>query len=197
MDALREIVLDAYDQMIGLELADISIDGCITKAPCGGDKAGKSPVDRAKQGTKRSTVVDANGIPLGAISAPANRHDSLLLEETLNTLETLGPLPEQVSVHLDRGYDSRSTRQKLEDRGLNSAISEKGKPAPLTATKRWVVERTNSWSNAHKKLAWCTERRNPVIDFWMAFSEVVIIVRRLIREGWTHYRWEGRPCRQP
>jgi len=31
------------------------------------------------------------------------------------------------------------------------------------------------------------------IDFWVAFSDVVIIVRRLVREGWTRYRWEGRP----
>ena len=53
-------------------------------------------------------------------------------------------------------------------------ISEKGKPAPLGTTKRWVVERTNSWTNAHKKLVWCTERRDRVIDFWIAFSEVVI-----------------------
>ena len=76
-------------------------------------------------------------------------------------------------------------------------ISEKGKPAPLEAGKRWVVVRTNSWHNAHKKLVWCTERCGRVIDFWVAFSDVVIIVRRLIREAWTHYRWEGRPCRRP
>ena len=75
-------------------------------------------------------------------------------------------------------------------------ISEKGKPAPLQATKRWVVERTNAWHNAHKKLLWCTERRGRVIDFWIAFSEV-IIVRRLIREAWIHYRWETRPSRRP
>lgn len=197
MEALREIALDAYDWMIGLELDDVAVDGFITKAPCGGEKAGRSPVDRGKQGTKRSTVVDAKGIPLGAIAAPANRHDSPLLEETLDTLEILGPLPERMSVHLDRGYDSRSTREKLKARGFRGVISEKGKPAPLSATKRWVVERTNSWNNAHKKLVWCTERRESVIDFWVAFSEVVIIVRRLIRRGWTHYRWEGRPCRQP
>jgi hypothetical protein len=49
------------------------------------------------------------------------------------------------------------------------------------------IERTNSWHNAHKKLVWCTERVGRVIDFWVAFSEVVIIVRRLIREGWMHY----------
>jgi hypothetical protein len=78
-----------------------------------------------------------------------------------------------------------------------SQISKKGKPSPLGATKRWVVERTSSWHNAHKKLVWCTERRGQVIDFWVAFSEVIIIVRRLIREGWIRYRWEGRPSRQP
>ena len=31
MDALREIVLDAYDRMIGLELCEVAIDSCITK----------------------------------------------------------------------------------------------------------------------------------------------------------------------
>jgi hypothetical protein len=197
MSALQEIVLKAYDQVIGLELNDVAVDGCITKAPCGGERAGKSPVDRGKQGLKRSTVVDACGIPLGAIVAPANRHDSLLLDETLDTLEGLGPLPEQMSVHLDRGYYSEATHEKLKVRGLASTISEKGKPAPLQATKRWVVERTNSWHNAHKKLVWCTERRARVVDFWIVFSNVVLIMRRLIREAWMRYRWKDRPRRRP
>lgn len=197
MEKLQKIALDAYDRIIGLDLSDVAVDCCITKAPCGGQKAGRSPVDRGKQGIKRSTVVDANGIPLGAIAAPANRHDSPLLEETLDAMEIVGELPERISAHLDRGYDSKSTREKLHDRGLLAEISEKGKPAPLAATKRWVVERTNSWTNAHKKLVWCTERVDRVIDFWLAFSGVVITVRRLVREGWTHYRWEGRSCRQP
>jgi hypothetical protein len=100
-------------------------------------------------------------------------------------------------VHLDRGYDSNATRERLEERGLISEISQMGKPSPLGATKRWVVERTSSWHNAHKKLAWCTERRERVVDFWVAFSEVIIILRRLIREGWRCYRWEGRPSRCP
>ena len=197
MEKLREMALEAYDRTVGLELSDVAVDCCITKAPCGGERAGRSPVDRGKRGLKRSAVVDAHGIPLGAIAAPANRHDSPLLEETLDTLGKLGSLPERMSVHLDRGYDSETTRRRLRDRGLKAMISEKGKPAPLAATKRWVVERTNSWSNAHKKLAWCTERRGRVIDFWIAFSEVVIVVRRLIREAWTRYRWEGRPRRRP
>jgi hypothetical protein len=78
-------------------------------------------------------------------------------------------------------------------------LLKKGKPAPLQATKRWVVERTNSWPPklAHKKLEWCTERRARVIDFWVTFSSVIIIVRRLIREGRSRYRWESRPRRKP
>jgi hypothetical protein len=153
MEQLREICLDAYDRLIGLELSEVAVDGCLTKAPCGGQKAGRNPVDRGKQGIKRSMAVDAKGIPLGAVSAPANRHDSPLLVPTLGAAsEALGALPEETSVHLDRGYDSRLTRERLKELGLRWEISGKGKPAPFWATKRWVVERTNSWSNAHKKL---------------------------------------------
>lgn len=198
MDRLREISLRAYDSLIGLDLSDLAVDGCITKAPCGGQKAGPSPVDRGKQGTKRSTAVDARGIPLGTVTAPANRNDSPLLSETLDAAsEALGGLPELAKVHLDRGYDSAPTRERLRERGLVGEVSARGKPAPLASTKRWVVERTNSWHNAHKKLVWCTERVGRVIDFWVAFSEVIIVVRRLIREAWTCYRWEGRPSRRP
>ena len=196
---MRGIVLEAYDRYIGLELSEVAVDGCITKAPCGGEKAGRSPVDRGKRGIKRSTAVDAKGIPIGGVTAPANRHDSPLLVPTLDhTSESVGALPDGASVHLDRGYDSELTRERLEDRGLLAEIPQKGNPAPLVATKRWVVQRTSSWHNAHKKkLAWCTERCGRVIDFWVAFSEVVIIVRRLIREGWIRYRWESRPHRRP
>jgi transposase len=153
MDSLREIVLESYDRFIGIELSEVAVDGCITKAPCGGEKAGRSPVDRGKQGIKRSTAVDARGIPLGTVTASANRHDSPLLAPTLDHVsESVGALPEEASVHLDRGYDTELTRERLEKRGLVAEISKKGKPAPLGATKRWVVERTSSWHNAHKKL---------------------------------------------
>jgi len=82
MDRLERIVRTCYDQMIGLQLADIAVDGCITKAPCGGQAAGRSPVDRGKLGTKRSLVVDAVGIPLGG-GGPGQR----------SRLPTAGPDP--------------------------------------------------------------------------------------------------------
>jgi transposase len=82
---LRLAVLAAYDRRLGLDLEHLAVDGCITKAPCGGQTAGRSPVDRGKQGLKRSMVTEAGGIPLGAIPAAANRRDDGLLAATLDT----------------------------------------------------------------------------------------------------------------
>lgn len=197
MDELEEAAREAYDRVIGLQLADVAVDCRIAKAPRGGEKAGKSPVDRGEQGLKRSMMVDGEGIPLGVAAAGANRHDSPLLAPTLDALNSLGGPPDPVSVHLDRGYDSDVARRLLEERGLSGVISERGEPDPLGSTKRWVIERTNSWTNAHKKLVWCTDREGRVIDFWVAFSSVVIIVGRLAREAWRRYRWEGGPSRRP
>jgi hypothetical protein len=69
-ERLHALALRAYDLIIGLELADVAVDGCMTKAPCGGERAGLSPVDRRKGGLKRSVATDGYGIPLGIASAP-------------------------------------------------------------------------------------------------------------------------------
>ena len=68
-EQVHALALAAYDQIIGLELADVAVDGCITKAPCGGECAGPSPVDRRKGGLKRSVATEDYGIPLGIASA--------------------------------------------------------------------------------------------------------------------------------
>jgi hypothetical protein len=86
--ALLRICLTAYDQVIGLDLDELAVDGCITKAPCGGEVAGRSPVDRGKQGTKRSVATDGQGIPLHLVAARANDHNSPLLEPTLPVSST-------------------------------------------------------------------------------------------------------------
>lgn len=196
-EELEQICLQVYDRIIGLELGNLSVDGCIVKAPCGGEVSGRSPVDRGKQGTKRSLMVDGNGIPIGCVIAGANRHDSPLLRPTLGKLDRFGfDLPEEITVHLDAGYDSKKTRDLLTELGCRWEISTKGEP--LQAGARWVVERTNSWHNrGFKKLALCTERRARVVEAFIALANAVIIVRRLIRQAWTSYRWDTRPARRP
>jgi hypothetical protein len=110
-------------------------------------------VDRGKAGVKRSVAVDGRGIPLGCVTAPASRHDSPLLVPTLDAAGALGLAPGGATVHLDRGYDSKLTRERLLGLGLLAEISEKGRPAPLNATRRWVVERTTPGRTPTR--SWC------------------------------------------
>jgi len=162
---LHTLVLAQYDRMIGIELDDIVVDGCITKAPGGGEKAGRSPVDRGKQGLKRSTLADARGVPLHLVSAGANRHDAPLLGPTLAGLDALRPLPAAITAHLDRGYSGAPTRPLLAGVGIAGVIARQGIPAPLQVGNRWIVERTQSWMNGYGKLRRCTERNGLVVDF--------------------------------
>lgn len=194
---LEQLCLEFYDRIVGLDLENLSVDGCIVKAPCGGEVAGKSPVDRRKLGTKRSLLVDGNGIPLGCVLIGANRHDSPLLRPTLEKLGRFGvDLPEAITVHLDAGYDSHKTRDLLQELGCGWVISKKGEP--LQAGARWVVERTNSWHNrGFRKLLICTERRARVVEAFLALANAIIIIRRLIRQAWTTHRWDARPARRP
>jgi IS5 family transposase len=155
------------------------------------------PVDRGKQGRKRSTVTEARGIPLGTVAAGANRNDAPVLGPTLDTLARLGPLPETPTVHLDRGYDSAKARTELAGRGMTGQIAAKGKPAPIQASRRWPVERTHAWGNQFKKLVWNTERHDRVTDAFLALAHTILTLRRLIRRAWTSYRWDTRPARRP
>jgi hypothetical protein len=183
----------AYDRMIGLELDDLAVDGCITKAPSGGEVAGRSPVDRGKQGLKRSLVTDAIGIPLHVVSAGANRHDAPLLGPTLAGLDKLDGLPDDVTVHLDRGDDGRPARTLLAALGFEGAIARKGIPAPVQAGSRWVVERAHQWMNGFGKRRRCTEKLRPVVDFYLFLAAAIVVIRQLIQRARPRYRWASRP----
>jgi transposase len=192
---VHQVALAAYDRIIGLRLGDVATDGCITKAPCGGDRAGPSPVDRRKGGLKRSIATEGAGVPLGVVSAGANRHDSPLLGLTLHAAtDQVGPhWPKDITVHLDAGYDSQITRSLLNSLGLHGEIARKGVPAPIQVGKRWVCERTHSWMNGYGKLRRCTDRDAKIVDFFLYLAATFVTVRALIREARTRYRWPTRP----
>jgi transposase len=200
-EQLRLAVLAAYDQLFGLRLDHLAVDSCTTKAPCGGQTAGPSPVDRRKQGLKRSVAVEADGMPLAAVPAPANHRDDGLLAATLDaatiTAAAVRPLPDQPMVHLDAGYDYQPCRQVVAARAMAAQIATRGVPAPIQVGRRWVIERTHAWGNQYGKLRWCTERRRRVVEFWLALANAAMVLGRLVRRAWTHYRWEGRPRRRP
>ena len=94
-----------YDRQKGIGWKWQSVDGCMTKAPLGGEAVGPNPTDRAKSGTKRSLLTDAGGIPLALAVDGANRHDKKMLEDTLRGLMAERPDPEETRQHLclDKG----------------------------------------------------------------------------------------------
>lgn len=192
--ALLRIVLAAYDKMIGLDLQDLSVDGSITKSPCGGEVSGRSPVDRGKQGTKRSVVCEGDGIPLHLVAARANDHDSPLLEPTLaGVCDMIGPLPARPCMHLDHGYDSRKTRDLLQILGYDDEIAVKGVPAPIQVGKRWPVERCHAWMNGFGKLRRFTDKRKIIVEFYLYLTATLTVIRRLINRARSQYRWPTRP----
>ena len=89
------------------------------------------------------------------------------------------------------------TRTLLADRGLHGEIAHKGEKAPIQASRRWHVERTNAWHNGFNRFQRCYERRERVIDAYFDLADAIITVRRLIRQAWTTHRWDTRPTRRP
>ena len=114
MDHLEHLAREGYDQMIGLDLDDVAVDVCLTKAPCEGEVAGKTPPTEgisASNAPPWSTPADY-GWGGQRAREPARLP---LLAPTLDLLKDLGPLPERTCVHLDAGYDCGITRALLAD----------------------------------------------------------------------------------
>ncbi len=123
MDRLHGLVLAAYDRMIGLALGDIAIDCCITKAPCGGEVSGPQPRGSRqagaqalrRRGRRRHPARWDRGAGQPARFAPVGT-------DARCTGDRHGPM----TVHLDRGYDSGVTRQRLAARGIWLPRSPRG-----------------------------------------------------------------------
>ncbi len=196
VEQLRLAVLGAYERLFGLELEQLAVDGCITKAPCGGQVAGPSPVDRRKQGLKHSVAVEAGGIPLAVVPAPANRRDDGLLGATLDAVEALGLLPPSPW----STWTPATTTSPADRCWPTTAWSARSHPWAARADPMGppVDHRTDPClGNQYGKLRWCTERRRLVVEFWLALANAAIVCGRLVRRAWTCYRWDGRPRRRP
>ncbi|MGH9270360.1 MAG: IS5 family transposase [Ilumatobacteraceae bacterium] len=196
-DALTEETISAYDRIIGLDLSDVAVDGSLHKAPGGGEGTGRNPTDRGKLGWKWSILTDRHGIPIGWTIEGANRHDSILLEPTLDAAAQRGLLTNVDTIWLDRGYDSGVTRQRLAERHLHDAViatkRRPGDPHPKINQPmglRWPVERTNSWLSNYGQLRRNTDRRPHHRLAQFALAVACLLTAKLI--DWRN-RWSPTP----
>lgn len=193
-DQLCDQALAAFDRIIGLELDDVSIDGSLHKAPCGGEGTDPNPTNRGKLGHKWSLAVDRHGIPVRWALDGANRNDLPMLEPTLNALEQRGLLEDVGTLHLDRGYDYPKTRRELHASGLLELDIQKrgtkplpGQPHRLTLGLRWIVEAAYSWLSDYGQLRRSTDRSTQHRHAAMYLTTTFLITARLIdyRNRWS------------
>jgi putative transposase len=86
------------------------------------------------------------------MTAPANWHDAVCLEDLLNAIVTERPADQDEHLCLDKGYDNPTGRKTTTAfgyvphiraiRGETKSRSSRGRKA-----RRWVVERTLAWLN--------------------------------------------------
>jgi putative transposase len=90
----------------------------------------------------------------------ANAHDQTLVQETLGSIPLRRPQPTpRKKQHLcaDKGYDAESVRKAARRRRYIPHIPKKNDDSPPRKhrngkARRWVVERTHSWTNRARRL---------------------------------------------
>ena len=187
--SIWKLMLEVYDDALGIDWKWLSMDGCITKAPLGGEETGKSPVDRGKLGTKRSVLIDGRGAPLSVVVAGANRHDKTLAIRTIDEMVADRPEKRVYRLHhlcLDKGYDyadviagilERDFILHLKKRGVKEEATTSG--ARTSPARRWKVERTNAWHNKFRRLLVRWERKSEHYLPMVALASTLIIYRIL------------------
>ena len=176
------------DELALIEWEWQAADGWLGKARRGGEAIGPNPTDRAKNGTKKSLLTDAQGGPLSIVVAPANVNDHKLLEATIEAIvpERPDPTPrEPQHLCLDKAYDNAPSRKVVKRHGYQDHIrriseekldqqGQKTYPA-----RRWVVERTIAWLSHCRGLLVRYERKSANYLAQLQFACALLWYRRL------------------
>lgn len=198
-DRLADEALAAYDRIIGLDLAEVSIDASQHKAPTGGEGTGPNCTDKGRLGWKWSLASDTRGVPIGWVSAAANNNDCTLVAATLDAVAARGLLTDVETTHMDRGYDFGFVRQACRERGLDDVVIPKCRKRKKTGRLkkkaiplglRWPIERTNSWLSNFGQLRRNTDRRAYHRHAQLALAIALLLTAKLIdwRNRWSPIR---------
>lgn len=100
-------------------------------------------------------------MPIGLAIDGANRHDSKMVEATLESIPVKRPKPTRKNPQgmcLDKGYDYDNVRDLVKEFGYTAHIKARGEEAQAIKrqagfkARRWVVERTHSWMNRFRRI---------------------------------------------
>ena len=131
------------------------------------------------KGIKRSIVVDRNGLIMGRTVAPANKHDSRMVEKLVERTSFVWLTLKKILA--DRGYRGEVADTVKKDFDIELEISNtpngtKGfAPKPL----RWVVERTFAWLDRFRRLARNYEETDESAEEMIDFATIKLMLRHI------------------
>ncbi len=118
-------------------------DASSSKAPFA-NFGGKNPTDRAKQGIKKSLVIDYNRIILSVIVDAANVHDSKLLLPHAKMLCKFVSPKKAISMLADAAFDVEFLRRELVKHNIvllaSSNLRRSRNRTPYKSHGRWRIE---------------------------------------------------------
>lgn len=121
-------------------------------------------------------------MPIGLAIDGANRHDSKMVQATLESIPVKRPTPTRKNPQgmcLDKGYDYDNVRDLVTTFGYTAHIKARGEEAQAIKrqagfkARRWVVERTHSWMNRFRRILTRWEKK---ADNYLALLHLVCAV---------------------
>jgi transposase len=137
-------------------------------------------------------LVDAEGMPVSAVSTPADGDERKQAAHLVETAEVKtgkpGRPPKKIKRTAgDRGYDSQQLREFLLGKGIAPQIPRKSTAKPrrgrpmLMSAPRFQIERTFSWlQRKFRRLAVRRERLPRCFDSFLSPGIIVLWMQRLM-----------------
>jgi transposase len=165
----------------GYRLYECFIDATFSKAKGGGDGIGCT---KAGKGVKIMVLVDANGLPIAVDTAPANRHETQLVQQLFDFMLPRETPPRVIG---DKAYDSDGLDAMLAEKGIEMISPHRKNRRPENKTqdgrplrrysRRWTVERTISWLQHFRRLCIRWERSTALFQGFLHFSCTLMLLK--------------------
>jgi len=132
-------------------------------------------------------LTEGHGLPIAVVIDGANRHDSKLLEATLDNIVIFRPVPTEdkpQNLCLDAGFTGKE--EAVTARAYIPHIRSRGEEKkelelnPDFKARRWVVEVTHSFLNRFRKLLVRFEKTDNSYLALIHFAFAIIVWRKLI-----------------
>ena len=181
------IVRDAgrcIEERGGYKVYECFIDGTFAKAKGGGDGIGCT---KAGKGVKIMVLVDARGLPVAVDTAPANPHESGLVQRLFDFM-LIEQTPERIIG--DKAYDSDPLDETLADQGIELIAPHRKNRKPDHKTqdgrvlrryqRRWKVERTIGWLQHFRRLCIRWEKSTTMFQGFLHLGCTMLLLKQVL-----------------